>query len=270
MPIMQLLMAGAGAPPIIEYLVIAGGGARTFAGNTCGGGGAGGYRCSVLGELSGANSSAEAVLPYIAGSTYVVTVGAGGTPGANNGQDSSFGASITSKGGGYGSGGAGNIGGCGGGGGVGNPAGAGGLGTANQGFQGGPGTTPGEWYCSFIPEAPECQNRHGGGGGGAGGAGLSGDTGTPNGGNGIASSITGSSVFRAGGGAPNGFTGGLGSSGANTGGGSSGNNLSGESGIVIIRYASSYAPATTTGSPTVTVSGGYRIYQFTGVGSITF
>jgi len=269
MPIMQLLMAGAGAPPIIEYLVIAGGGARTSSGNTCGGGGAGGYRCSVLGELSGANSSAEAVLPYIAGSTYVVTVGAGGTPGANNGQDSSFGASITSKGGGYGSGGAGNIGGCGGGGGVGNPAGAGGLGTANQGFEGGPGTTPGEWYCSFLPEVPECLNRHGGGGGGAGAAGGTGGA-SHNGGNGIASSITGSSVFRAGGGAPNGFTGGLGSSGANTGGGSSGNNLSGESGIVIIRYASSYAPATTTGSPTVTVSGGYRIYQFTGVGSITF
>jgi hypothetical protein len=28
--------------------------------------------------------------------------------------------------------------------------------------------------------------------------------------------------------------------------------------------------ATTTGSPTITVSGGYRIYTFTGSGSITF
>jgi hypothetical protein len=45
----------------------------------------------------------------------------------------------------------------------------------------------------------------------------------------------------------------------------------GGSGIVIIRYADSYAAATsTTGSPTITVSGGYRIYQWTGNGSITF
>jgi hypothetical protein len=40
---------------------------------------------------------------------------------------------------------------------------------------------------------------------------------------------------------------------------------------VIIRYADSYdAAASTTGSPTVTTTGGYRIYTFTGSGSITF
>ena len=45
----------------------------------------------------------------------------------------------------------------------------------------------------------------------------------------------------------------------------------GGSGIVIIRYADSYAAASsTTGSPTITVSGGYRIYQWTSSGSITF
>jgi hypothetical protein len=38
---------------------------------------------------------------------------------------------------------------------------------------------------------------------------------------------------------------------------------------VILRYPDSFAAATTTGSPTVTVTGGYRIYQFTASGTIT-
>jgi hypothetical protein len=40
---------------------------------------------------------------------------------------------------------------------------------------------------------------------------------------------------------------------------------------VAIRYLDTYpaAPATT-GSPTITVTGGYRIYVWTGDGSITF
>ena len=44
----------------------------------------------------------------------------------------------------------------------------------------------------------------------------------------------------------------------------------GGSGVVIIRYADTFDPAITTGSPTVTTSGGYRIYNFTGSGTITF
>ena len=45
----------------------------------------------------------------------------------------------------------------------------------------------------------------------------------------------------------------------------------GGTGVVIIRYLSGYdAAVSTTGSPTVTVAGGYRVYKWTGSGSITF
>ena len=45
----------------------------------------------------------------------------------------------------------------------------------------------------------------------------------------------------------------------------------GGSGIVIIRYADSFdAAIATTGSPTITVAGGYRVYKWTSSGTITF
>ena len=46
---------------------------------------------------------------------------------------------------------------------------------------------------------------------------------------------------------------------------------SGGSGIVVLRYSDTYPLATsTTGSPTVTTTGGFRIYTYTGSGTITF
>jgi hypothetical protein len=45
----------------------------------------------------------------------------------------------------------------------------------------------------------------------------------------------------------------------------------GGSGVVIIRYSDAYGfAAVTTGSPTVTTAGGYRVYKFTSSGTITF
>jgi hypothetical protein len=70
-----------------------------------------------------------------------------------------------------------------------------------------------------------------------------------------------------------------GSGSANTGGGGAGGSYigsinsggNGGSGIVILRYPDTFRAATsTTGSPTITVAGGFRVYNFTASGSITF
>jgi hypothetical protein len=223
-----------------DYLVLAGGGGGMgiSSGGAYGapGGGAGGYRTSV--GTSGRNSSAESPLSLTSGEKYAVTVGAGGA--ANTVGSDSILSTITSLGGGTISNGATVNGGSGGGAFDFSPQNTPGAGTANQGFGGG--TSP-------SATSP-------GGGGGAGGAGST----ARQGGVGITSSISGSSVGRGGGGGggytsssnatDGGGSGGIspsnnGSPGtATTGGGGGGGaatgttraGAAGGSGIVIIRY----------------------------------
>jgi hypothetical protein len=87
------------------------------------------------------------------------------------------------------------------------------------------------------------------------------------------STAGGSGSFGGGNGTQNGTA----TSGTTYGSGGGGNWTSGTSagngfqGFVLIRYPDSFdAAAATTGSPTITVTGGYRYYRFTGSGSITF
>ncbi len=237
-----------------EYLVIGGGGGggQHPTGAGAGGGGAGGYRSSVTGESSGGGASAESPLTLTAGTSYLVTVGAGGAAGSSsngaNGTDSAFGP-IYSYGGGGGARGNGSgssmgtSGGSGGGSGSASSSRLPGQGTPGQGFAGGVG-------------AQQTAAYGGAGGGGAGAAGSNGSASGGAGGAGVSSSITGSAVARGGGGggatSGTGGTGGGGNGGtgggtgqtagsANTGGGGgagygSGIAAAGGSGVVIIRY----------------------------------
>lgn len=160
----------------------------------------------------------------------------------------------------------------------------GGQGYAGQGYNGGTCTQKTYPY-------------PGAGGGGAASVGAANNGSIPgSGGVGVGYTISGSLTYYAGGGGggggddgsaggaaigyattAGGTLSGTGQSGsANTGSGGGGqgaggaNGGSGGSGIAIIRHLDTYPIATTTGSPTVTTSGGYRIYIFTGNGSITF
>jgi len=246
-------------PPVAEFLVIAGGGgnAVNMGGNREAGSGAGGLRTSY-GSTSGGGGGAEGDLTLTAGAVYTATVGAGGS-GHTSGATSSFSGSgvstITSTGGG--SGGhadnathaVGHNGGSGGGGWYNN--GTAGQGISGQGYAGSPGFPASEY---------------GGAGGGAGGVGGRG----PVKGLGLAVSITGGSITYATGGAASDYpsTNRSANGGANTGNGASGA-ANGGSGLVVIRILSTKYSGTTTGSPTVTTDGSYKVIKFTGDGSYT-
>jgi hypothetical protein len=178
----------------VDYLVAAGGGGG--GGNNSGaGGGAGGL-------LTG---SALSVTP---GTSYTVTIGAGGSSTPTNGSNSSFGGQ-TAIGGGLGasnSSGPTTPGNGGSGGGANYLGGAPGTGTTGQGFAGGTGVTN--------------ANYPGGGGGGAGAIGGNAvSTTAGSGGIGVASLISGSSVYYAGGGGGSTQSGGTGGAGGLGGGG---------------------------------------------------
>lgn len=281
----SLTVTLAAAPTAVDYLVVAGGG--TGGGHYAGGGGAGGYIYLTAQSVT-------------AGTPYTVTIGAGspnvtgqGVQGVVGGN--SFFRSSTAIGGGSGGSRDGNLvgqtGGSGGGGGGGGGSGAG-SGTAGQGNNGGVGLD-------------NAGSSLGGGGGGAGAAGTSGASGgtggigafndltnallvgqlssgnyyvAAGGGGGTQDATAGAGGIGGGGaGGKNAGSGVAGTANTGSGGGGAGQSANGSrsgaggSGIVIIRYPELYLPATaTTGSPTYSVSNGYRYYKFTGSGSITF
>ena len=278
-------------PPTVtaSYVSIAGGGSGGMDNNYGGsGGGAGGL-------LSGSAS-------FTQGTAYTITIGAGasagpGAQGSNTTISGSGFTTITSIGGGagagYNSGSQTNSGGNGGSGG--GKAGYGGASTYGRGVY------PGSSYLS------QARQGYDGGSSGIGGGGGSGDT-TTSGTGGPGSSISaittaglGTGGYIAGGGGAGGqysssqggsggggrggdASGGygptsLGTSGTvNTGSGGGGgcavnaaSGGGGGSGVVLIYYADSNSAASaTTGSPTITVTGGYRYYAFKSSGSITF
>ena len=272
-------------PYSIDFLVIAGGGGG---GSVGGGGGAGGYRTSTQSVSSGT------VITVTVGNGGAGSVGSSqvdGTQGSSSSISGSGLTTITSAGGGGGAcddpAQSGTTGGSGGGGCQANNADR----TGNI-----PSTSPSQGNDGGVGENSS-PNYGSGGGGGAGNFGANGtSTAGGAGGAGTASSITGSSVTRAGGGGGGGIgstasSGGTGGGGAgsgtstgtngtvNTGGGGGGGGISGPArqssgsggkGVVILSMPDASYSGTTTGSPTVATGvSGKTVLTFNGTGSYT-
>jgi len=243
----------------VKYLIIAGGGSGARGGNNysgtqgTGGGGSGGYLNSMPGELSGTSTAAGEPHEITLGEDYKVEIGAGATNfyGGFSGQGTSTFDSIVAVPGG----------------------GGGGVGFTNSFTSGGTGASAGGGGNSHTNSRhyPGQGGRPGNVNAGSGGGGASDAyTTSRNGLDGLSSSITGSAVTRAGGGAgsiqsSNAInTGGAGGGGANgnqygsgvagtvntgSGGGAGGNGNGnnnrgpgglGGSGVVILRYPAKY------------------------------
>ncbi len=262
-------------PTSIEYLLIAGGGAGGGSGSggtvDGAGGGAGGW---LQGTITGS------------GLSYTITIGAGGASGSQRGNNSTLANSSITRltyGGGMGGGAGSSLpysyngqdGGSGGGAGIhsGSATRGSSIQTSNNGgtgygFAGGTNQTASPYTA--------------GGGGGAGAEGISGTSGGAGGagrqwldGNyyagGGGTGYNSYGAVNAPGGTGGGGNGGTSAGSTNTGGGGGGRMFAGGSGVCILRYPDSFALATsTTGSPTITTSGGYRYYKFTDSGTITF
>ena len=215
-----------GGPSNVDYLVIAGGGAGASSPGVGGGGGAGGHRTTF--PSPGCNAGS---FP-ISATSFPITVGAGasssaqgGNTGAARGSNSVF-SSITSTGGGGGAGSASPgcqgvfptmPGGSGGGGSNGAPGPAGGSGNT-------PPVSPPQGNPGGAGGGPSPNGAGGGGGAGAAGTSNPGSCGSGPGRAGLANSITGSPVTRAGGGGGAGFRSpGPNGSGGSGGGGAGGN-----------------------------------------------
>ena len=290
--------------PTIDYAIVAGGGGGGS--GLGGGGGAGGFRTGTNAAVSGGTTYTITVGNSGTAGTGFDTASA---VGGNGGNSSIVGGSspspfaspgVVSAGGG--GGGAYNQS-------KGKDGGSGGGGSCLVAgiLGGGTGNTPAS---SSPPDSNAAQGKAGGSGasadiGGGGGGGANASTGAGSngsastGGNGgagatVSAALGGGTYAGGGGGGGSPFgSGGSGGGGAgaynptgavngstNTGGGGGGTKNQGDSGsavagaggsgIVIIAYPDTYRAATTTGSPTVVVSGGYRRYTFTGNGTITF
>ena len=290
-----------------DFLIIAGGGGGGAVGTPSpgtdhpsaqSGCGAGGYLNSYGSEYSGGNSASLSSLGLGSQLEYSVTIGAGGAI-ATNGSNTSFSGlafndssiSLVAIGGGAGgdygstSAGGGSDGGSGGGGGHDEytqtynvnewPPGSG---TTNQGFGGGTHymtrDTSLEAFCNaFGGIYCKVQLLRGGGGGGAGGVGAASTPYNGQGGAGLASSITGTSVMRAVGGSGRGTHGGVngsmpaGSGSSSHGGGGEGGSTTntGGDGVVILRYPSGYTVSNPDGNLTIThtTTGSDRVSSIT-------
>lgn len=250
----------------VEYLVVAGGG-----GGSRGGGGAGGYRTATGFSLT-------------PGTSYTITVGAGGAAGnvstqGVNGSNSVFSTITSTGGGGGGHASNGSSGGSGGGGGSNNVVNyTGGAGTSGQGNAGGnqvhlgsPFPSAGGGGASAAGQATQSNTASGNGGDGStfysvvyagGGGGGTFSSGGTNGSGGSGGGGAGTTAGTAGSGTANRGGGGGGQGNGGTAG-------AGGSGIVILRVPAANYSGTTTGSPTVTDDGSTKVLTFTASGSYT-